>query len=121
MSKTYDPRKVRLFFQGHEVTGFTESGFVRVAATDQQPYDIGPHSWTITGTMRPIAAGPRRYSGRGGGLIPDSAFSERQGPRRPTTERTHAPENEERGSERTAPGCYHKRPVRYDGPEEDES
>lgn len=55
-----------------------------------------------------------RHSPRGGGLIPDDAFSPRRGPARPTTERTYARENIEPDATRLVPGCYHAKAVRYD-------
>jgi hypothetical protein len=116
MTKTYNPRDVILTFQGVRI-------HLGNAEIRHQPAPLAPsegRSWTIAGTFRQVAAPPRRYSGRGEGLIPDSAFHERRGPRHPTSERTYAPDAADGSRRKQEVGCYHKRPVRYDGPEDDE-
>lgn len=59
-----------------------------------------------------------RYSGRGDGLIPSSAFNDRHGRYPIATERGYVPENKARGRTQLAPGGYHKKAVRYDQPRE---
>lgn len=112
---TFKGSKVKVFFGGKEITGFTEITYHpdRVERRDEwvspKPIEL---VWVVGRCFEPSA--PRHYSGRGEGLIPDSAFGKRYGRNRPTTERTHAPEAAERDRTRLKDGCYHRKPVRYD-------